>query len=388
MSFTVGTSGWYYDEWVGPFYKQKKRMLSYYTKVFNTTEINSTFYRYPSPRMVEGWYKTAPIGFVYAVKLPQLITHDKWLRIGQGVEDDTIRFLNLIQPLAEKLGPILIQLRPKFNYHEHVGVLENYLERLPGNYEWAAEFRHKSWMRPETLKILEQNEVAFTIVDEPLLPPVVHVTTDFAYIRWHGHGVNPWYNYDYNPDELNAWIPKIEETRGKVKRVYGYFNNHFSANAVKNAVELLEMLGSATSEQNSALKKIVDYREKTLHTTHLRTLENFTFEEENGLSVSDKILRFTTSSRLSRGEKINDSELIINVNMDDLIKADIRKYQIELNGETKTIKHDCDDWKKGMNQKRMCKHLAKLFLNLPHDQSNVILSEIWENIDTWKFLHF
>ena len=156
---------------------------------------------------------------------------------------------------------------------------------------------------------------------------------------------------------------------------------------MKNAVELLEMIGSATSEQNSALKKIVDYREKTLHTPHLRTLENFTFNEENGLSVSDKILRFTTSSRLSRGEKINDSELVVKVNTDDLIKADIRKYKIEINGEEKTIKHDCDDWKKGMNQKRMCKHLAKLFLSLSHDQSNELLSEIWKNIDIWKFLH-
>jgi len=120
----IGTSGWYYDEWIGSFYDSKKGMFTRYSKVFNTTEVNSTFYRYPSARMVRGWYRTAPPGFVFALKLPQVVTHDKWLCLGEGVRTTPIGSLELIRPLAEKLGPILIQLRPAFNYDDHAGDLE------------------------------------------------------------------------------------------------------------------------------------------------------------------------------------------------------------------------------------------------------------------------
>ena len=77
MSLMIGTSGWYYDEWVGPFYDRKKGMFTRYAKVFGTAEVNSTFYRYPSSRTVQGWYRNAPPGFIFSLKLPQLITHEK-----------------------------------------------------------------------------------------------------------------------------------------------------------------------------------------------------------------------------------------------------------------------------------------------------------------------
>ena len=384
MSLTVGTSGWYYDEWVGPFYRQKKGMLTQYTKVFNTTEVNSTFYRYPSPRMVQGWYRTAPPGFVYALKLPQVITHDKWLNPRKGVEEDTLSFLDLVQPLAEKLGPILIQLRPKFNYEEHAGALESYLESLPGNYEWAVEFRHLSWMRDETYRILERNGVAYTIVDEPLLPPEVHVTTDFAYIRWHGYGVSPWYNYNYSPEELEKWIPRVEEVRSKARRTYGYFNNHFSANAVKNAVEMLQMLGSATPQQEDALGKIIEHREKAHKAEHVQPLDAFAGRDD-GLSLADHLMRFTTASRLGRAEKIKDAELTLKLNTGRRVQADIRSYTIDIDADERTLKHDCDDWRKGKDQKRICKHVAKLFLSLPEGQAEDLLTEMWGNRESWRF---
>jgi len=156
VSLSIGTSGWWYDEWVGPFYKRKKGMFTRYAEVFATTEINSTFYRYPSSSMVRGWYRSSPPGFIFAAKLPRIITHEKWLRLEEGVGEDTARFLNLMQPLAEKMGPILIQLRPKFSYGEHAETLERYLETLPENYEWAVEFRNCSWLRPETWRLLRR----------------------------------------------------------------------------------------------------------------------------------------------------------------------------------------------------------------------------------------
>jgi uncharacterized protein YecE (DUF72 family) len=384
MSLRIGTSGWYYDEWVGPFYDRKKGMFTAYSKVFDTTEINSTFYRYPTPRMVRGWYRNAPPGFLFAMKLPKLISHDKWLGHGEDVEDDTERFLELIRPLAEKAGPILIQLRPKFNFEEHAETLESYLESLPRNFEWAVEFRHKSWLRDEIYGMLERNNVAYTIVDEPLLPPETHVTADFAYIRWHGHGSRPWYNYEYTPDQLESWLPKVEETTRKARKTYGYFNNHYSANAVKNAVEILEMLGSATQEQRGALRKIVEFREQGQRPAGVRPLEAFQVEEK-GLSVADLMLRFTDTGRLSRAEKIKDSELTINANTGGRIQAEIRDYFIDVDIEGRVLRHDCDDWRKGADRKRLCKHVAKLFLSIPSSQAESLLSDIWENKDGWRF---
>jgi uncharacterized protein YecE (DUF72 family) len=384
MSLNLGTSGWYYNEWVGPFYEKKKGMLSQYTKVFNTTEVNSTFYRYPSSRMVKGWYNTAPPGFLYALKLPKVITHEKWLELVRGVEENTWQFLELIRPLAEKTGPLLIQLRPKFNFDEHVGALENYLEILPHNYEWAIEFRHISWMRPETYKILERNEIAYTIVDEPLLPPEIHVTADFAYIRWHGHGTQPWYNYEYSTEELGAWIPKLEHTKNVAKKVYGYFNNHFTANAVKNAVEMLSMLGSSTNEQEAVLKRIIDFRQKVQQKAVLQPLETFITHEDE-LSVADRITRFTTKSRLARAEKIDEKDLNITLISKDRIEARLRGYYINVDVNGRTIRHDCDDWRKGRDQMRICKHVAKMFLKLPTRLSERVLDEMWKQKDSWRF---
>jgi uncharacterized protein YecE (DUF72 family) len=381
----MGTSGWYYDEWVGPFYDRKKGMLTAYTKVFDTTEVNSTFYRYPTPRMVEGWYRNSPPGFIYALKLPGVITHDKWLNLEKGVEDDTARFIDLIRPLAEKLGPILIQLRPKFNYDDHVEALELYLDSVPKNYEWAVEFRHLSWMREETYEVLEKRNMAFTIVDEPLLPPEVQVTADFAYIRWHGHGANPWYNYDYSPSELDSWVPKVEETTRKARKTYGFFNNHFSANAIKNAVEILEMLDRSTPEQKGALDRIMTHRQKALMQPHGMTLTAYTAQEE-GLSVADHLLHFTNVPRITRAEQIGDDELDITFNSGDRVEAGIRRYSIEIDRNSKTVTHDCDDWRKGADRKRICKHVAKLLLSLPEGQAQELLTEMWESRDGWRFL--
>lgn len=384
MSLIIGTSGWSYDEWVGPFYDKKKGRFKRYAEVFSTAEVNSTFYRYPTTRIVRGWYRTAPLGFIFALKLPRVITHDKWLRLEEGVEDDTERFLDLIRPLAEKLGPILIQLRPKFNYDDHAETLERYLEALPGNYEWAVEFRHPSWMRPETWEMLRRHGVAYTIVDEPLLPPEVQVTAEFAYVRWHGRGSRPWYNYDYRPEELEEWVPRVRETAAKAKRVYGYFNNHFGANAVKNAVEMLTLLGSATPEQAAALRRIAEHRRQPSRPRGVRPLESFA-EAEEGLSVADLLMRFTTASRLRRAEGIGDDELTITRRSGGRIEAAIRGYSIDIDLERRVVRHDCDDWRKGLEAKRMCKHLAKLFLSLPERQAEEVLTGIWEEKEQWRF---
>jgi uncharacterized protein YecE (DUF72 family) len=256
----LGTSGWSYKEWIGPFYsKGEKSMMRAHSKVFRTAEINSTFYAYPSKGTVMGWTRYSPEDHVFCAKLPKIITHTKKLNLDQGVEKDLQRYCELIRPLSlsGKLGCLLIQLPPKYSFNiEH---LESFFRILPTEIRFAVEFRNLSWINKETWPLLKKYRVAYCNVDEPLLPPEVHVTTDFAYFRWHGHGSNPWFNYRYKKEELKPWIPKVEMVAGKVKKIFGYFNNHFHGYAVENCLQVLKMLGVLNPEQKLAKKRIDEY---------------------------------------------------------------------------------------------------------------------------------
>ncbi|MFX1576513.1 MAG: DUF72 domain-containing protein [Promethearchaeota archaeon] len=239
----LGTAGWKYDDWVGSFYPSKKHQFTYFSKIFNTAEINSTFYNFPSRKVVGSWAR-APDNFLFTAKVPQDITHKLRLKIADGADQRMHEFLQLMAPMRKnnRLGPLLIQLPPSFDYGE-ADNLEEFLQILPEDWEFAVEFRHLSWMQDDTFSILRQYQVAYCIVDEPLLPPRIEVTAPFAYIRWHGHGKKLWYYYLYNKEELESWVPRIQETvKQTPKNVYGYFNNHWHGFAARNCVEMMELL--------------------------------------------------------------------------------------------------------------------------------------------------
>lgn len=253
----LGTSGWSYKEWEGGFYqKGEKRKLRVYTNVFKTAEIDSTFYRNPSKGAVMGWLKYSPQNFVYTAKLPKLITHDKKLGLKGDVKTDLEAFLELMRPLqlGGKLTCLLIQLPPKYGFNPEN--LEAFLKMLDPTFRYAIEFRNLSWIREETWKLLKANDVAYTNVDEPLLPPEVHLTTDFAYFRWHGKGEKIWFDYNYSKEELNSWVPKVEEAATKVKKIVGYFNNHYHGYAPENCQYLIEKLGLLSEKEKQARKVI------------------------------------------------------------------------------------------------------------------------------------
>jgi uncharacterized protein YecE (DUF72 family) len=214
--------------------------------------------------MMFGLFRSSPKTFVFSAKLPGLITHKKRLDLDRQIENDLLQFLELLNPLkaSKKLGAILIQLPPSFSFNEGYRKLSEFFTVLPDGYEFAVEFRHLSWMRSETWQLLKANNVAYTIVDEPLLPPEVHVTADFAYIRWHGRGNPLWYKYRYSDEELNPWITKVEQVSEQSPKVYGYFNNHFYGYAIENCVHILEMLGKATNAQVQIKHKIQQHNLK------------------------------------------------------------------------------------------------------------------------------
>jgi uncharacterized protein YecE (DUF72 family) len=246
----LGTSGWSYNEWKGNFYqKSEKSKLRAYSRVFRTAEIDSTFYRNPSKGTVMGWLKYSPSDFVFSAKIPKVITHDKKLGLKDDVKADLEVFFDLMRPLQldGKLACFLIQLPPKYSYN--LENLEAFFEMTDPIFRYSVEFRNETWLRPETWDLLEKYKVAYTIVDEPLLPPELHLTADFAYFRWHGKGENIWFDYRYSDEELEAWVPKVKETAGKVKKIYGYFNNHYHGYAPENCLQLIEKLGLLSEEQ-------------------------------------------------------------------------------------------------------------------------------------------
>ena len=255
----LGTCGWSYKEWEGNFYQKKssESKLRAYSKVFKTAEIDSTFYRNPSKSAVMGWLKYSPSDFVFTAKLPKTITHENMLGLKKEVKADLEVFLDLMRPLqlGGKLACLLIQLPPKYVYNPQN--LEAFFQMLDPMFRYAVEFRNLTWLMPatKTFELLKQYEVAFTIVDEPLLPPEVHLTTDFAYFRWHGRGEEIWFDYLYKEEELTPWVPKVQDAAKKVKQVYGYFNNHYHGYAPENCLQLLEKLGLLSANQRKVKDK-------------------------------------------------------------------------------------------------------------------------------------
>jgi uncharacterized protein YecE (DUF72 family) len=379
----LGTSGWSYKEWIGPFYsKTDKSLLRAYTRVFRTVEIDSTFYRYPSKGTVMGWTRYSPEDFVYAAKLPGLITHEKKLDLARDIEADLQRFIELMEPLwlNGKLGCVLIQLPPRFDYRPEQ--LEDFFKVLPTHIKFAAEFRDRSWMRNETWDLLEKYKVAYTIVDEPLLPPEIHLTSDIAYFRWHGRGTRPWYNYHYSPQELEPWTPQVQYVADKVKTVYGYFNNHYHGYAVENCLQIMEMLGTINPRQIEAKNKIEKHFKSSTRMAD-STLETFVKPRDTGF---EGLMRYLVPrARLERARQIKDDELEIIKQTDTRVEATVRDYHIVIDRDTKIILHDCADWQKVITTKKLCKHIAKLLLTINRKSSEEILRDLHANEETWEF---
>ncbi len=245
----IGTSGWGYPEWKEEFYPKKlnqNEFFHYYSEIFYTTEINTTFYQIPSQKTVYKWAVSSPNDFLFSAKVPQDVTHKSKLNLENCCEQFE-NFLKTMNPLIEeqKLLAFLLQLPPSFTKKDHFTTLKEFIEYWgpSEDYERVVEFRHLSWMDESVFEYLKKNNISYCGVIEPLLPPRMDITnSNLIYIRFHGYGDKPWFNYNFNYEEIKDWAQKIEELKGKSKRIGIYFNNHFSGYAAKNSLVLMKEL--------------------------------------------------------------------------------------------------------------------------------------------------
>lgn len=235
----IGTSGWHYKHWVGPFYPPKMppaKMLRFYTGRFDTVEINNSFYRLPAATAIEGWCHETPASFCFAVKASRYITHNRKLN---DPKETIERFMNVIEKLERRLGPILFQLPPgwKLNLER----LENFLSGLPKHHRYTFEFRNPTWNIPEVYDALRRHNAAYCIYELAGFQSPIQTTADFAYVRLHGPDANK-YQGDYSKKTLADWAERIASWTQELKHIFVYFDNDQKGFAAKNALELKEIV--------------------------------------------------------------------------------------------------------------------------------------------------
>ncbi len=250
----LGTSGYSFADWVGPFYPPGLRsgdFLSFYSRHFDTVEVNSTYYRIPHPRVIEQMEKKTPAGFHFVVKLHGSFTHERMIDPNVVLE-----FRAALEPLkqAGKYDGVLAQFPWAFRStpenRTYLASLRAALEEEP----LFVEFRHESWLEPPLEDSLRSQRIGYCVVDEPrlpgLVPPDLLVTTEQAYVRFHGRNANNWwgrgggdrYDYDYSAGELKEWVQKVGELAERARRIYLFFNNCHAGQAARNAKLMQELL--------------------------------------------------------------------------------------------------------------------------------------------------
>jgi uncharacterized protein YecE (DUF72 family) len=255
----VGTQGWNYQQWVGPFYPAATRaedFLRLYARAFNTVEVDSTFYAVPPPRVVEAWAGKVGEGFRFALKLPRAITHERRLVDCRGPLEE---FLAAGRLLGPKLGPVLVQFGPEFG-PEHRPALARFLPQLPGDVPFAVEFRRRGWLIRPVLDLLRDYGVALALVEgrwlnrEKVQRLCEQPTADFGYVRFMGpdRTIEDFSRVQVDRSgELTTWVPALRALAERVRSVYVYCNNHFEGHSPETARKLMQMLRLRVVEPES-----------------------------------------------------------------------------------------------------------------------------------------
>lgn len=260
MATYIGTSGFSYKDWVGPYYPPnlpQREWLTFYAQEFPACELNFSYYRMPDPNTLKRMAAKVPEGFLFILKAYQGLTHER--------EDNTPLFRQFVEALAPftqagRLGCILAQFpysfRPTTENRDYLRALRENFGELPV----VVEFRNVEWIEPETFALLRENNLGFCCVDEPhlpgLLPPIAEVTSkEAAYLRLHGRNAAKWwqhehawerYDYTYTDEELSDWIPKVRKMASEASNTFIFANNHRHGQAIDTARQMRRLLGDGT----------------------------------------------------------------------------------------------------------------------------------------------
>ena len=261
----AGCQGWNYDDWTTRaggdpiFYPRGTRsgeMLAFYSEIYDTIEVDSTFYAIPPASVVESWYKKTPGGFTFSLKMPQEITHEYALRPGSF--DLLDEFCERVKDLREKLGVVLIQLAPQFEASkENAQNLRKFLARLPREIRFAVEFRTRGWLVDWTFQELEKRGVTLCLTEGKWIPreltfgAIEKLTTDFAYVRFMGERDLTAFDkiYRHMDTNLEIWAGEIE--RVKAREIFVYFSNFYEGHAPASVNKLKKLLGQVITEPSS-----------------------------------------------------------------------------------------------------------------------------------------
>jgi len=234
----VGTSGFSYPHWgKGVFYPEdlpQRDWFLYYTKQFDTVELNVSFYRLPKKEVFTGWRKKAGENFVFSVKGNRFITHIKRLK---DCQEPVKRFFENAIKIKREKDIVLWQLSPRFKADPER--LSKFLKLLPKNWRYAFEFRDESWLSEKIYKMLKQYNTAIVFQDYPDWPITEKITADFVYLRFHGK--THLYTSCYTEKELTGWANKIKAWQKKGPDCYAFFNNDALGYAVENAKQLKDL---------------------------------------------------------------------------------------------------------------------------------------------------
>ncbi len=228
----VGTSGYNYVEWRGSFYPERlspKKMLPFYAQRLPTVEINYTFYRMPTERLLAGWSDLTPEHFRFTLKAPRRITHEARLR---GGGDPTAAFCGAARSLGPKLGVLLFQLPPYFR--KDLSVLDDFLAVLPSGVRAAFEFRHASWHDPAVFERLRSRRLALCIADSERMTTPMEVTADYGYFRLRDEG--------YRPEDIARWAETIAGATGACREVFVYFKHEDKGKGPEFARQFIDAL--------------------------------------------------------------------------------------------------------------------------------------------------
>jgi uncharacterized protein YecE (DUF72 family) len=235
----IGTSGWTYKDWRGPFYPDKlvqKNWLQWYSAQFDSAEINGSFYRTPSLEAVAAWRDQTPDDFLFAWKASKFITH--WKRLSEKCDNSLELLEGRLQALSPKVGPILFQLPPHFQ--ANLPRLTSFVRMLPARRKYAFEFRHSSWYEPPILELLREHDISLCISDHHDAPAPWEVTASFVFVR--GHGPSGRYHGRYRKPTLQRWADTFLEWQQQQREVYCYFDNDQKSAAPLDALRLKDLL--------------------------------------------------------------------------------------------------------------------------------------------------